>query len=67
MSGMEMMLKSFGFDPQKIRVEAEQLLLAVQQVAATMQRIESKLDKVLALQNDAEQKRLTDGTTTKPN
>jgi hypothetical protein len=55
MNGMEMMMKSFGIDPEKIKADfktlfettTEAVKLEVQELKATQARIEAKLDKVL--------------------
>ena len=64
--GMEIMLKSFGLDPEKIKAEFGSLGAAVREVEATMKRIEAKLDLVLAerKQSDSIIDTGTVGTTT---
>jgi len=57
MTGMEMMLKQFGIDPEKIKAEfagvlkqtTDNVMVEVNAIKAAQVRIEEKLDKVLSL------------------
>lgn len=56
MTGIEMMLKSMGVNPEKIKAEltqaanevVEKIMKEVTDIKATQQRIEFKLDAILA-------------------
>lgn len=47
MNGMEMMLKTFGIDPEAIKAQATGAIEVVKQVDERMSRIELKLDMVI--------------------
>lgn len=55
MNGMEMMLKSMGFDPSNIQHQVEKItesvMVEVMEIKATQQRIETKLDKLIENQH----------------
>jgi hypothetical protein len=68
MNGMEIMLKSFGIDPEKIKAEITMIAGAVKDMDERISRIEEKLDKILGItKQENENVDITESITGKPN